>query len=129
MDFTNWTPEQIITLAGIIAGFFSTGLLTIFGWFFVASKNKAETNKAKAEAGLIYQQMANESAKRDAENDKRIHELEQKIEALQKENKFVNDENSNLRLALAELKVQYDEQAVELQNLRDEIAVLRNKRK
>lgn len=129
MDFTNWTPEQIITLAGIIAGFLSTGLLTIAGWFFVASKNRAETGKAKAEAGLIYQQMANESAVRDAQNDKRIQDLEKNIENLKKENKLVNDENSRLRREFAELKVQYDEQAIELQNLREEIAVLRNKRK
>ncbi len=122
MDLTTWTPEQIITLAGIIFGFLGTAVLTVIGWLFVSQKNKAET-------AAIYQDIAHQAAEKERQQNLKIETLSKEIEDLKKENKLVNAENSSLKKQFSELKVQYDEQAVELQNLREEVAVLRSKRK
>jgi len=122
MDLSTWTPEQIITLAGIIFGFLSTAVLTVVGWLFVSQKNKAET-------AAIYQDIAHQAVEKERQQNEKIEFLTKEVEDLREENRRVNNENVKLRTQFSELKVQYDEQANELQSLREEIVVLRNKRK
>lgn len=124
-----WTPEQIITLAGIIFGFISTALITIGGWFVVSKLNKANTEKAKGEAIAIYQKMLNESAKREQEMTERIDVLQHDLEKMQELLATKTEENSRLRRELSEFKVQIDEQANEIVTLREELQALRLKKK
>jgi uncharacterized protein YlxW (UPF0749 family) len=124
-----WTPEQIINLAAIIFGFLGTVVLTVGGWFFVARLNQAQTAKAKAEAEKIYQEIAHQAAEHEAKLNERILTLEKQVGELKKTNEAKETENSELRRQLAELKVQYDEQALELSGLREEVQLLRTRRK
>lgn len=124
-----WTPEQLLTLASIIFGFLGSALLAIGGWVVVSKLNKANTEKAKAETIAIYQEMLKESAHREEELTKRVNDVEQNLEKVQHALAKKIEENSNLQRQIAELKVQTDEQAQEITNLREEINTLRAKRK
>lgn len=129
MDFSNWTPEQIITLAGIIFGFMSTSLLAVGGWVVVSKLNKANTAKAKAETIVIYQNMLQESAERERELVERVNSLEKDLTKVHEMLADKVKENSSLQRQLAELKVQSDEQAQQITTLTEELQTLRNKRK
>jgi chromosome segregation ATPase len=124
-----WTPEQLLTLASIIFGFLGSALLAIGGWVVVSKLNKANTEKAKAETIAIYQEMLKESAHREEELTKRVNDVEQNLEKVQHALAEKIEENSNLQRQIAELKVQTDEQAQEITDLREEINTLRAKRK
>lgn len=123
------TPEQLLTLASIIFGFLGSALLAIGGWVVVSKLNKANTEKAKAETIAIYQDILKESAHREEELTKRVNLLEHEIVIVQEALAGKIKENSDLQRQIAELKVQTDEQAQEITELRDEVNTLRAKRK
>jgi septal ring factor EnvC (AmiA/AmiB activator) len=124
-----WTPEQVLALASIVFGFMGTALLAIGGWVVTTKLNKANTEKAKAETIAIYQKMLQESAEREEALTKRVNDVEQNLEKVQHALAEKIEENSNLQRQIAELKVQTDEQAQEITDLREEINTLRAKRK
>jgi archaellum component FlaC len=134
-----WTPENVINLVGILCTFIGV----VGGWYVVSKLNKANTEKAKAEAASIYQKMANEAAIREQqerrEKEKQqedieilketINRLEQKVADLTETNK-----NKDERIAdLESLSNRQEKRIKELersnQNLEQEIQALRLKRK
>ena len=124
-----WTPEQVLALASIIFGFMDTALLAIGGWVVTTKLNKANTEKAKAETITLYQEMLKESAKSEIELTKRVFLLEHEIAIVQEALAGKIRENSDLQRQIAELRVQTDEQAQEIIDLREELNTLRAKRK
>lgn len=124
-----WTPDQLLTLASIIFGFLGTALLAIGGWVVTTKLNKANTDKAKAETIAIYQKMLQESAEREEQLTKRVNDVEQNLEKVQHALAEKIQENSDLQRQIAELKIQTDEQAQEITDLREEVNTLRAKRK
>ncbi len=127
-----WTPDQIITLAQVIFG----GLLTIGGWFFVSKLNRANTEKAKAEAGTIYQKMANDAAENDRKQHEEIEALKTRIDSLQETVKQLTETNRKKDLRIEELNdlsVDQEKRIQELERsnklLEEEIQTLRMKRK
>lgn len=142
-----WTPEQILEALKIVFTFLGTAIITVGGWFFVAKLNKANTEKAKAEAAAIYQDMATQAAERERQLSERLVQFEKdatvredllnkRIEELDKALNLVKEalvekvkENSDLQRQIAELRVQTDEQAQEIIDLREEVNTLRAKRK
>lgn len=129
MDLSNWTPEQILQALGIIFTFLGTALLTIGGWVVVAKLNKANTDKAKAEAAQIYQDMANQAAERERKLLLQIEELHTEVQTMKDTIAKKDKENTKLRTEVANLRVQTDVQAQEILNLREEVQTLRLKRK
>jgi len=129
MDLSNWTPEQILQALGIIFTFLGTALLTIGGWVVVAKLNKANTDKAKAEAAQIYQDMANQAAERERKLLLQIEELHTEVQTMKDTIAEKDKENTKLRTEVANLRVQTDVQAQEILNLREEVQTLRLKRK
>ena len=73
--------------------------------------------------------MLKESAKSEIELTKRVNLLEHEIVIVQEALAGKIKENSDLQRQIAELKVQTDEQAQEITELRDEVNTLRAKRK
>ena len=142
-----WTPELILEALKIVFTFLGTAIITVGGWFVVAKLNKANTEKATAEAAAIYQDMASQAAERErqllerlsqSEKDATVREvlLVKRIEVLDKDLNLVKEalvekvkENSDLQRQIAELKVQTDEQAQEITELREELQAFRLKRK
>ena len=125
----NWTPDQLLTLASIIFGFLGTAFLAIGGWIVTTKLNKANTDKAKAETIAIYQNMLQESAEREEALTKRVNDVEHNLIKVQDALAEKIKENSNLQRQIAELKIQTDEQAQEITDLREEVNTLRTKRK
>ena len=124
-----WTPEQVLALASIVFGLMGTALLAIGGWVVTTKLNKANTEKAKAETITLYQEMLKESAKSEIELTKRVFLLEHEIAIVQEALAGKIRENSDLQRQIAELRVQTDEQAQEITDLREEVNTLRAKRK
>ncbi len=123
-----WTPEQILEALKIVFTFFGTALLTVGGWFVVSKLNKANTEKAKAEAAAIYQEMAKHAAEREVVLLQRIETLDKDLSDVKEALTQKVEENSDLQRQIAELKVQTDEQAQEINDLREEVNTLRAKR-
>lgn len=126
---TPWTPEQIIQLVSIIVGGMVTALLTIGGWIVVSKLNKANTDKAKAEAGAIYQKMADESAQREEKYHNEIEELKNTISKLQDTVADLTEINKRKDVLIANQEKRIGELERSNSNLELEIQALRNKRK
>lgn len=123
-----WSPEQILQLAEYILGFFATSLLTIGGWFVVSKLNRANTEKAKAEAINIYRKMLDEAAEREKKLYDKLYALEREMEKLIISVEEKNQENAALKRKVAELSVQADSQALKIIDLESELHSLRIKR-
>lgn len=123
-----WTSEQIIHIAEIIFGFFATGLLTVGGWVVVSKLNRANTEKAKAEAINIYRKMLDEAAEREKKLYDKLYALEREMEKLIISVEEKNQENAALKRKVAELSVQADTQALKIIELEGELHSLRLKR-
>ena len=105
--------------------------------------NKANTEKAKAEAGTIYQKMANEAAESDRKQHEEIEALRETVYSLQETVKQLTETNRKKDLRIEELKdlsvdqeerlkkqeVRIKELERSNKNLEEEIQTLRNKRK
>lgn len=126
------TVSELIQLIGVIASAliaFGGLILTIGGWFVVSKLNKANAEKAKAEASAIYQDMANQAAIREKELLIKISEVEKANGKLQLEVKKMAEAIAVKDKIILELQAQSEAQATEILQLKDEIHVLQLKRK
>ena len=105
-----------------------TALLAIGGWVVSTKLNKVNAEKIKAETITLYQEMLKESAQSEIELTKRVNLLEHEIVVVQEALAGKIKENSDLQRQIAELKIQTDEQAQEITDLREEVNTLRAKR-
>lgn len=126
------TASELIQLIGVIASvFIAVGglVLTIGGWFVVSKLNKANTDKAKAEAATIYQDMANQSAQREKELLDKVLEVQKANAELKSEVKKMGEAIATKDKIILELQTKSEAQAIEINKLQDEIHVLQLKRK
>jgi predicted RNase H-like nuclease (RuvC/YqgF family) len=149
----NWTPELILGVFQTVAA----AIITVGGWYVVSKLNKANTEKAKSEATQNYQEMLNTSSDREKKLTARIEILEkdinkyqemlagsmerekrlfERVELLESYIKNLNmssaekdKENSLLKMQVAELLVQSNAQARQIEDMESELRILRAKRK
>lgn len=124
-----FTPDQIISLVGIIVGGLLSGTLTIGGWFVVSRLNKANTEKARGEAATIYQKMAGEAAQREEKYQSEISDLRNTVENLENTVADLKETNKKKDLLIADQEKRIGELERSNSNLELEIQALHNKRK